>query len=121
MKTDPPNYLFGNTTTFEKKFPVVADISISITEIISGLFKEEYSSGYSGINEVPPRHPCSNQKCKDGGVDLNEIIGQMVSNRETTYEKRRLCHGRNTSPKGRKDYGGCSHDFLVKINIVYKE
>jgi len=122
MSFEPPVLFFGETTTFDKKFPQIADISVRVIEIIPDiLHPQEIPTSYSGIHTVPPRHSCRNLKCNGGGVDINQIIEEMVSNKETIYDKKRMCHGRKTSPKGRKDYGGCGHDFLVNIKIVYKE
>jgi len=121
MSFKQPSPFFGGTTTFDKKFPQIADISVNVVEIIPNvLHPQEIPTMYSGIHNVPPQYPCQNPKCNGGGIDINQIIEEMVSKKETIYDKKRMCHGRETSPKGRKEYGGCGHDFLIKIKIEYK-
>jgi hypothetical protein len=121
MSFEKPIPFFG-TTTFEKKFPEIADISVNIVEIVPDLFNPlEIPAIYSGITKIPPHHPCSDRKCHDGGVDINYILGEMVAKKDRIYDEKRMCHGRIMSPKGRKDYGGCHSDFKIRIEIIYKE
>ncbi len=121
MTSDEHIPFFG-TTTFEKKFPQIADITVKIIEIVPDIRNPiEIPTTYSGISGVPPVHHCSDPKCHDGGVNINNILEDMVSKKQRIYDEKHMCHGRIMSPKGRKDYGGCHSDFKTRIEIVYNE
>jgi len=118
---DTPDSLLG-TTALEKKFPQVADISILITETKSGLRKEYLQTTYHDIKKVPVIHPCSNPKCRDGGLDINRIIGEMVAKNKSNIEIRlRSCIGYTTIPRGNSPGTRCSHDFAAKVQITYRD
>jgi hypothetical protein len=121
MVPDTPHYLFG-TTSFEKKYPQIADISISITETKSGLKREYLQAGYQDIQKVPGIHPCSNPKCREGGLDINRIIGDMVAKNQSNHEIRlRSCIGYTTLPRGNSPGTRCSHDFTTRVQITYRD
>jgi hypothetical protein len=118
---DTPDYLLG-TSPFERKFPQIADISISITETKSGLRKEYLQTAYHDIKKVPGIHPCSNPKCREGGLDINRIIGELVAKNKSNIEVRlRSCIGYTTIPRGNSPGTRCSHDFAAKIQITYRD
>jgi hypothetical protein len=58
MVPDTPDDLSG-TTSFEKKYPQIADISISITETISGLRREYLQAVYRDIKKFPEYIPAA--------------------------------------------------------------
>lgn len=121
MMPDTPDDLPG-TTSFEKKYPQIANISISITETKSGLRREYLQAGYRDIKEVPGIHPCSNPKCREGGLDINRIIGDMVAKNQSNHEIRlRSCIGYTTLPRGNSPGTRCSHDFAARVRITYKD
>ena len=121
MVPDTPDYLSG-TTSFERKYPQIADISISITETRSGIRREYLQAGYRDIKKVPGIHPCSNPKCREGGLDINRIIGDMVAKYQSNHEIRlRSCIGYTTLPRGNSPGTRCSHDFAARVQITYKD
>jgi len=121
MVSDTPDYSFV-TTSFEKKYPQIANISISITETKSGLRREYLQASYHDIKKVPGIHPCSNPKCREGGLDINRIIGDMVAKNKSNYEIRlRSCIGYTTLPRGNSPGTRCSHDFAARVQITYKD
>jgi hypothetical protein len=112
---------FGSTP-FERKFPQIADISITITETKTGLRKEYLQTAYHDIRKVPGIHPCSNPKCREGGLDITRIIGDMVAkNRSNTEIRLRSCTGYTMLPRGNSPGTRCSHDFAAKIQIAYRD
>ena len=116
---ETPDYLFG-TTSFEQKFPQIADIAISITETKSGLKKEYLHATYQDVKKVPALHPCSNPKCREGGLDINRIIGEMVAkNRSNAGIRLRSCIGFTILPRGNSPGTRCSHDFAAQVQITY--
>jgi hypothetical protein len=121
MVPDTPDYLSG-ITSFEKKYPQIADISISITETKSGLKREYLQTGYQDIKKVPGIHPCSNPKCREGGLDINRIMGEMIAKNQSNHEIRlRSCIGYTTLPRGNSPGTRCSHDFAARVQITYKD
>ena len=121
MVPDIPDYVSG-TISFEKKYPRIAEISISITETKTGLKREYLQAGYHDVKKVPGIHPCSNPKCREGGVDINRIIGDMVTKNRSNHEIRlRSCMGYTTLPRGNSPGTRCSHDFAVKVQITYRD
>jgi hypothetical protein len=121
MVPDTPDYLSG-TTSFEKKYPRIEGISISITETKSGLKRENLQAGYHDVKNVPGIHPCSNPKCREGGLDITRIIGDMVTKNQSNHEIRlRSCIGYTTLPRGNSPGTRCSHDFAARVQITYKD
>jgi len=121
MVPDTPDYLSG-TTCFEKKYPQITDISISITETKSGLKREYLQAGYHDVKKVPGIHPCSNPKCREGGLDIHRIIGDMVTKNQSNHEIRlRSCIGYTTLPRGNSPGTRCSRDFTARVQIAYRD
>ncbi|WP_321507756.1 hypothetical protein [uncultured Methanoregula sp.] len=121
MTSEPPNYLSG-TTSFEEKYPQIAGISISITETKSGMRKEYCQAGYSDIKKVPGIHPCSNPRCKEGGLDINRIISDMVAKDQSNHKiNLRSCIGYTTLPRGNSPGTPCTNDFTATVKITYRD
>jgi hypothetical protein len=113
------NYFIGEKTTFEKAFPEIENIRVTVEE-----FEDFFSDGrkrfYSKEN-AGEYIDCSNPICYNGGFSLGSLIRNMVSTRQTELETTKFCQGYEGSPKGRKRYGPCEHRFKVKIEIKYKD
>lgn len=121
MPSNLPTPVFPGTKPFREKYPQISDISVSITETISGI-RKEYNYASYGIQNIVPIHQCSDSRCIDGGLNLDEIISKMVSTRQSEYENNmKLCHGYIKRPRGSNPGIRCGHDFAVKINITYKD
>ena len=121
MSSEPPDYVTG-TIAFDEKYPRISGISISITETKSGLRKEYCQAGYSDLKNVPCIHPCHNSRCKEGGLDLNRIIGDMVAKDQSNHKiNLRSCIGYTTVPRGNSPGTRCTNDFSAIVKITYRE
>lgn len=112
-------FFLGEKTTFEKAFPEIEDIRVTVQE-----FKDAFTEGrkrnYSKA-DVSEYIDCSNRICYNGGFSLGQLIRNMVMSHKTELETTEYCQGYEGSPKGRKRYGSCDHRFKVKIEIKYKD
>jgi hypothetical protein len=121
MTSDLPHTASG-TISFEEKYPQITGISISIMETKTGLKKEYCQAGYADIKKVPVIHPCSNPKCKEGGLDLNRIIGDMVAKDQSNHKiNLRSCIGYTTVPRGNSSGTRCTNDFAAIVKITYRD
>jgi hypothetical protein len=58
-----------------------------------------------------PRHlKCANPRCRQGGLDLQEIVINWGSMQRTFY-----CSGHEGSPKGRRKGDPCTNSFEVTL------
>ena len=121
MTSEPPDYNTG-TIAFDEKYPKIYGISISIMEIKTGLRKEYCQAGYSDIKKVPAIHPCSNPRCKGGGLDLSRVIGDMVAKDQSNHKiNLRPCIGYTTVPRGNSPGTRCTNDFSAIVKITYRD
>lgn len=63
---------------------------------------------------------CTNYRCYGGGIEIVQIVGEMVRNRETERTGEAECIGHEGTPKGRKIYGKCFNRFRYCVKISYK-
>ena len=112
------NYFLAEKTTFERAFPGIEDIHVTVEE-----FEDFSSKGTRHYNKTNAGEyiDCRNPICYGGGFNLGMLIRNMEMTRETEYETTMFCRGYHGSPKGRKNYGPCEHRFNVRIKIKYKD
>lgn len=113
------DYFISQKTTFEKVFPEIEDIRVTVEEL-RDFFTEGRKRYYSKAN-ASEYIDCSNPLCYNGGFSLGHLIRNMVMSHQTELETTEYCQGYEGSPKGRKRYGPCEHRFKVKIEIKYKD
>ena len=129
------NYLFSNEISFTKTFPEIENIFIEVKEFESSMRKPErddeweramgsYSS-YPRIHRYSKNHlpgeniNCSNALCFKGGFSIGSIVRNMISKKDTFKEGKEHCQGYEGSPKGKRKYRNCSHQFEYKVTIKY--
>ena len=129
------NYLLSNKISFTEAFPEIEDIFIEVKEFESSMIKPEkdeeweramgsYSS-YPRIHRFSKNHfpgeniNCSNALCFNGGFSIGSIVRTMLGKKETFKEGIGHCKGYVGSPKGKRKYRDCSHQFEYKVAIKY--
>jgi len=128
--------IFQKKMSFSEAFPQIDNISIEIKEYENGIRSDKEkdfwnkisnSISYPHINKYSISYTpgeyidCSNSLCYNGGFSIGEIIRSMIRRNEEVREDSILCQGYEGSPKGRRKYGDCPHEFDYKIIIKYKE
>jgi len=66
------------------------------------------------------RIECGNSMCYGGGFEIGNIVRGMLNRNEFIYENKIYCRGQNSSKKGERKYGYCSHVFNISIEIKSK-
>lgn len=112
-------YLMGEKTTFEKAFPNIKDIGVTVEESSDGF--SEGVKRYFSKDSASEFIDCRNPLCYNGGFSLGSLIRHMEDSHMTELSTVEYCQGYEGSPKGRKKYGLCGHSFEVKIQIKYKK
>lgn len=119
MSKENNNLIFGNLTTFAKAFPEINDLKIQITE----------SVGNDNINQIiinkknfRENIKCSKSGCFEGGVEIGNIVREMIYKKLKEKEDSFVCKGKISSPKGQRIYGNgkCWNQFDYKIVLDYK-
>ena len=59
--------------------------------------------------------PCSNPRCKRGGLQINDILGIMSKKENGEYSSTISCMGDEGSEQGRRIGKSCTYDFRIKI------
>jgi len=112
-------YLLAEKSTFERAFPRIEDIRVTVEELED--YDTKIRDRYFNKSNAGEYINCSNRLCYGGGFRLGEIIRRMEESGEIERETSEYCHGYNGSPKGRKNYGPCEHRFNIKIKLQYKD
>lgn len=113
------NYFLAQKTSFERAFPEIEDIRVTVEE-----FEDFSSVGWKrsfNKSNAGEYIDCRNSRCYGGGFDLGTLLRNMETKGETEYETTEYCRGYHGSPKGRKNYGPCEHRFKIRIEISYKD
>lgn len=110
---------FGQKVSFEKAFPDIADLRVTVTENGYGVTEGFDTQTY--LKSVGEFVNCSNSSCYNGGFSLGNVIREMVRQKKTHAEEHHACQGYEGSPKGRKRYRSCINSFHIVADIKYKE
>ncbi len=129
------NDLFSNKVSFNEAISETEDIFIEAKEFESSLRKPEYDiewekamgsySSYPRVHRYSKNHlpgeniNCSNALCFNGGFSIASIVKTMISKKETFKEGKEHCKGYEGSPKGKRKYRDCTHQFEYKVTIKY--
>jgi len=110
----------GTVDSFQKAYPMVDELKVTVTEEGDGVLREYATSAYRR-DSVREYINCSNSLCYNGGFHLGAILQDMTYAREARWSGSQMCQGYEGSPKGRKRYGPCLNRFEIAIEIKYKD
>lgn len=113
------NYLLAEKVSFDQAFPDIEHVVVEYKET-----GHSVQTGSKRIDRKSYLHEfinCSNPLCYNGGFSIRAILREMVRNRKTELETRKICQGYEGSPKGRRKYGKCVNLFEIQVSIKYKE
>ena len=113
--------LSGKTSSFREAFPDVEDIKVDITEngIFGSMHGDPRTPTYTKRTFPGEYVDCSATLCYGGGVNLGQLVRDMLPTRQRELEIRCVCQGYEGSPKGRRKYRPCINSFKVTIGISY--
>ena len=97
----------------------VDQITISVKEEGEGVFSNGENI-YSNKTSIGEFINCSNPLCYGGGINIGNILRQMVREKQVSFENSEVCRGNEGSPKGKRVYRKCLNLFRVSIKIKYK-
>jgi hypothetical protein len=113
------NFVFKQkVNTFSEAYPTVNKLRVEVYES-EGLSGEKLNATMS---ETSFSHSvnCSNPVCYGGGVEVGNIIHEMVRKKLMEHEETKDCRGYEGSPKGKKKYRSCLQTFRIKAHLEYR-
>lgn len=111
--------LFGERVDFSQAFPSVESLKIDVVETNHQPGWESRRSFTHGT--VVPTIPCSNPRCKRGGLAVESALQLMAQSRKTHDQWDYRCDGdEGGSPGGRRKGMPCTHSFRVAITLTYR-
>ena len=118
-KTEP---MFAKKVGFSEALPTIAKGRVEIKEYRSLANDKPLNT----VLRTDPRrigeyYDCSNIVCYQGGVQIGDLLRQMVDEKSKSLREMKSCIGYEGSPKGRHRYRSCAHRFEVSIELEYKE
>ena len=115
MKTAKP--LLGETTDRNCAFPGIATLEVSIVQDRWGHYTSKASQreAHYTLSNIPKYHRCTNPRCQQGGLDLQEIALYLANG-----EHALACRGHEGSPAGRRQGDPCDNTFVVTIQKAEK-
>lgn len=103
---------------FAKTFPTVESARAEVTE-------STYAATVSvrpWDGTMPAVVECGNPLCRDGGVDMAEVVRRMAFARQTEYASGVLvCPGHEEAPRYGRKGKGCLRMFQVKAWVAYRK
>ena len=117
-----PFFHLGKRATFAEAFPSIETfrVEVSETDISDVPNKHVVAVTYDGLHPPRPYFDCHNPLCYNGGVNLQEILQEVVSRGQMSARRTVMCQGYEGSPKGRRRDGPCDHRFDVAVTLNYK-
>lgn len=100
-------------------FPDIASLTVDVFVTDSGTGPEEPHGSFT-LDSLPETVPCTNPRCRRGGLALRFQLDGMAKNQESDGEFSKLCRGEEGSPKGRVPGKRCLNSFRAVVRITYK-
>lgn len=104
--------------SFAEAWPNIADIRVEVTEQFYGAQKYVFTAQTYRRYVVVS---CSNPVCNRGGVNLQNIVNDLVRAHQTEFDGSTMCPGNEASPNGKRVDQKCTNFFDVHIVIAYKD
>ena len=116
-------FLGSRTATFREAFPEIVSMRLEVDLDLSGTNVDKWNAHHVYTLESPPpiALDCPNQLCTRGGLDIEQILRNIVAGRQTEFNCGEGCRGYEGSPKGRVKYRECDNYYRVKGSITYKD
>ena len=111
------DFLFGKKTSFEKAYPGVEKVTVTVNETGYGVHQWTNPRTFQN-STISEFINCSNPSCFGGGFRLGTFIYKMVSDKHTHLEEQEFCRG-NEGTKTKKGRS-CINRFKIAIDIQYK-
>ena len=107
--------VFSSSASFEKAFPEVQSIELSVKELqMPGWKKARNIYSMNNSTKISEYISCTNPLCNGGGFSLGNVIQKVVLLKETDISEGEHC--------GSTESGGrpCLHFFKIEGKIQYK-
>ena len=105
-------------TPFPMAFPTVAMIVVDIVQ--RDLLRNTADKERLHVSSLPLAIKCKNQRCQQGGFQIESHIRNMVEQRKVASHFSMRCNGDEGPPAGRAKGGPCGRDAAFSILIAYK-
>ncbi|MFU2207211.1 hypothetical protein [Solidesulfovibrio sp. C21] len=113
--------LVGRMTSFANAHPDIENVEVEYKQTWFVYVQKPGESDIkklTGVHDIQPIIPCCNEKCHDGGLNIEEIISIMADSKKAELvDQTRQCMGH----EGRNAYDSCPNHFKYSIRITYKK
>lgn len=113
--------LFGDRGSFDKAFPEVDSIEITVRHQSALNHGAEYAVTYDDKAGIPSVIPCPNPRCRQGGYAIETWLQELVRQRVATGHAKWLCDGHEEPSKGRPQGYPCMNSAEIDFRVTYKE
>lgn len=103
----------GETHDRAKAFPGITALELTVTQDRWGHYTDQAwqrESRYT-LDNLPRYQSCANQRCQQGGLDLQHVVLFWSNGEHTMY-----CNGHEGTPAGRRKGDPCDNSFIVTLN-----
>lgn len=109
------NFVFLKKQKLTELYPQVKNIYVKTS------FQNEISSEKVYINDDIGEYIscCTNSLCEDGGIRIGDVIQNMISKKETHFEGKKMCSGKERIYKNK--FRNCLRFYNFVIDIDYHE
>lgn len=114
---------FGHEVAFTEVFPQIANLRIQVDQV-EAIWGQPRSPGphvFSMDRQPGEVVDCQDPRCYGGGLQLGELLRDVVRQKRTELETSKRCCGYEGSPKGQRRYRNCLTLFKVRIQLTYRE
>lgn len=116
--TEDINYVFSDKVEgFKKAFPEIKTTKVEFQE--TGYMAKNKDKRTITEQTMTNVIPCSNLRCSNGGVSIEDILRDMSMEKKKHWEGTKKCQGQECS-KGYVDRE-CNNFFKIKVDIEYKK
>ncbi len=117
-RNTPERYLCGNERlSFTEAYPQIEDLEMTVTEMDFESLPDGKSYVYTMKEPPGGRFSCHNPRCKEGGFLIQDILGEMVRQRERSRKEELGCPGHELLGRTKRP---CDHSFKIAIELKYR-
>ena len=98
--------------------PDVLKLTVDVFVTESGTGPEEHLGTFT-LDSLSETVPCTNPRCRRGGLSLRFSLDGMMRSRQQHGEFSKLCPGDEGSPQGRVRGKTCLNSFRAAVRITY--
>jgi hypothetical protein len=101
-------------------FPEILRLGIDVFVTESGLGPEQARGSFT-LDSLPETVPCTNPRCRRGGLSLRFQLDEMVTRRQSHGGFSKVCGSDEGSPQGRVRGKKCLNSFRARHSHQLQE